>query len=44
MTEQDIIGYAVGILLVVLVCGVLLFVTCLPLIDRWVEKRKKKRA
>jgi len=44
MTEREIIEYATAILLTILVCGVALFITFLPQIDRWLEKRKRKRA
>ncbi|MDD9818759.1 MAG: hypothetical protein OXU61_11600 [Gammaproteobacteria bacterium] len=44
MTEREIIEYATAILLTILVCGVALFITFLPQIDRLVEKWKKRRA
>jgi len=43
MTEQDLIGLAVGIFLAVLVGGLGFFVLFLPQIDRWVEKMRKRR-
>lgn len=44
MNEPDIIGYVATILLVVLFCGIGMFVMFLPQIDRLVEKWKKRRA
>lgn len=43
MTEETF-AYAAFFLLVIAGCGFALCVPFLPQIDRWLEKRKKKRA
>ena len=44
MSDPDFIGTAAAIYIGVLSCGVVLFITFIPLLDRWVDKIKEKRA
>jgi len=44
MSDPDFIGTAAAIYIGVLFCGVVLFITFIQQIDRWVDKMKEKRA
>jgi len=44
MSDPDFIGTVSAIFIGVLFCGVVLFITFIPLLDRWVDKIKEKRA
>jgi len=44
MSDPDFIGTVSAIFIGVLFCGVVLFITFIQQIDRWVDKMKEKRA